>query len=85
MPPSLPVLFPFLDMGAYEHPGTPAECVRPGDVDGNGTVDVLDLIAVLLVFGPCQPECCLADFDLDGAVDPVDLLQVLGAFGTTCP
>ena len=74
-----------VDMGAYEHPGTPAECVRPGDVDGNGTVNVLDLIAVLLVFGPCQPECCLADFDLDGAVDPVDLLQVLGAFGTTCP
>ena len=75
-----------VDMGAYEFPGTPLPCLRPGDVSGDGTVNVLDLIDLLLAFGAsCEVECCLADFDLDGTVNVLDLIELLLAFGSACP
>ncbi len=75
-----------VDMGAYEFAGTPIPCLRPGDVNGDGTVNVLDLIELLLTFGAsCEDACCLADFDLNGTVDVLDLIELLLAFGTTCP
>ncbi len=51
----------------------------PGDVDGDGVVDVLDLIAVLSAWGPCPPppDECPADVNGDGTVDVLDLLVVL--------
>ena len=52
-----------------------ATYVDPGDVDGNGTVDVSDLLTLLEQFGSCQD--CLADLNADGEVDVVDLLQIL--------
>ena len=43
------------------------ECT--GDVDGNGTTDVLDLLAVIIDFGVvCDPDPCDADLDGDGEV-----------------
>ena len=73
-------------MGAYEFPGKALDCLRPGDVNGDGTVNVLDLIDLLLDFGAsCDVECCLADFDLSGSVDVLDLIDLLLAFGTGCP
>ena len=74
-----------VDMGAYEFPGNAPDCLRPGDVNGDGAVDVLDLIELLLAFGSCESECSLADFDLSGTVDVLDLIDLLLAFGTTCP
>ncbi len=50
-----------------------------GDVDGSGTVDVVDLLAVLVAWGPC--EGCPEDTDGNGVVDVVDLLAVLVAWG----
>ncbi len=56
--------------------GTPL----PGDVNGDGLVDVVDLLAVLGAWGFC-PNCeliaCPADIDGDCDVDVVDLLTVL--------
>lgn len=51
----------------------------PGDVTGDGAVNVLDLLAVLAGWGPCPPPpaSCPADLDGSGAVDIVDLLEVL--------
>ncbi len=54
----------------------------PGDVDGDGKVDVLDLLIVLGDWGPCPPppDECPADINADGVVDVLDLLIVLGAW-----
>jgi sugar lactone lactonase YvrE len=55
----------------------------PADIDGSGTVDVVDLLQVLSHWGPCEndPECEAADIDGDGDVTVLDLLQVLSAWG----
>ena len=54
----------------------------PADVTGDGTVDVLDLLAILSAWGQAGdlPE----DVNDDGVVDVLDLLEVLAAWGP-CP
>ena len=53
------------------------EC--PGDITGNGAVDVLDLVEMLAAWGtnPGNP----ADLDGDGTVGTLDLLGLLAAWG----
>ena len=53
--------------------------VDPADVDGDGTVGITDLLAVLAAWGPCSPPCP-ADVDGDGGVGITDLLAVLAAW-----
>jgi hypothetical protein len=56
------------------------------DIDENGIVDVVDLLALIGNWGPC-PEChggILGDFNFDDVVDVTDLLRVVGAWGP-CP
>ncbi len=60
-----------------------AETIR-GDVDHNGFVDVDDLIAVILAWGPCAkctPAACPADVDGDCDVDVDDLITVILNWG----
>ncbi len=53
-----------------------------GDVDGNGTVDLDDLLAVLSAWGDCPPASpCPADLNGSGDVTIDDLLAVLNNFG----
>ena len=55
------------------------------DVDGNGQVDVNDLLGLISSWGPCAvPEGCSADFDGDDAVGVNDLLALIGGWGP-CP
>ncbi len=52
----------------------------PGDIDGNGIVDTVDLLALLGVWGPCPDPCppsCDADIDADCQVSVTDLLVLL--------
>lgn len=54
--------------------------VVPGDLDGDCTVGVLDLLSVLGEWGPCEQPCppaCTADADGDCNVGVLDLLAVL--------
>ena len=52
------------------------------DIDSNGTVNVLDLIELLLCFGQsADPPCDPADVNLDGAVDVLDLIGLLLNWG----
>lgn len=51
---------------------------QPGDVDGNGGVDVNDMLAMLGLWGAC--EGCPADTNGDGVVDVNDVLVLLGAW-----
>ncbi len=71
-----------VDMGAYEQNVLP-DC--PGDLTGNGFVDVSDLLALLNEWGPCEepfePGGCPADLTGDCAVDISDLLALLGNWG----
>jgi hypothetical protein len=53
-----------------------------GDTDGNGIVNVVDLLALISVWGPC--EACNEDFDSNGIVNVIDLLALIGAWGD-CP
>ena len=48
----------------------------PGDVDGDGVVDVTDVLRVLAAWGPCAG--CPEDCDGNGVVDIADLLIALG-------
>jgi len=71
----------FTDLGAdqilviEQHPQS-----IDGDLDGDGDVDVLDLLALLSDWGPCPPppQDCPADLDANGTVDVLDLLILLG-------
>lgn len=50
----------------------------PGDTDGNGVVDVDDLLAVINGWGACNKgEACPGDLTKDGVVDVDDLLTVI--------
>ena len=57
----------------------------PGDLNGDGVVDVFDLLLLLDAWGPCDdpddPRSCPADLDGSGAVDVFDLLLLLGQWG----
>ena len=57
------------------------DCV--GDVNGDGFVNIQDLLGVIDQWGSCDDECS-ADFNVDGTVNIQDLLIVLDAWGT-CP
>ncbi len=54
--------------------------VIPGDLDGDGTVGILDLLLLLGAWGPCPERCppfCTGDLDGDCTVGIVDLLILL--------
>ena len=48
-----------------------------GDVNGDGFVNIEDLLIVIAAWGPCDPPCN-ADIDGSGVVDIIDLLEVVG-------
>ncbi len=56
-----------------------------GDIDGNGVVDVVDLILVIVNWGPCPdpPDPCDADLNNNRVVDVIDLVRVIGNWGDT--
>lgn len=57
--------------------GVPDECEGTvGDATGDGIVDVQDLLAVIVAWGPCE-EPCPEDLDNDGIVSVSDLLVVI--------
>jgi hypothetical protein len=69
--------------GQYINPITlPEEC--PADIDGNGQVDVNDLLAVVVDWGACPRPCppnCAADVVPNCFVDVDDMLAVITGWG----
>ena len=63
---------PIVDMGAYEFQGV-SYCTW--DLNGDGIVAILDLLALLAAWGPNPGDP--ADFDGDGTVGILDLLTLL--------
>ena len=70
-----------VDMGAYEFQFDPVDEVFLGDIDGDGIVGIVDFLALLANWGPCEPGCCLADLDIDGDVGITDFLLLLASWG----
>jgi len=64
--------------------GCAAEKVVPGDVDGDGAVNVDDLLAVINGWGACPVPCpptCSADVNDNCVVNVDDLLMVINNWG----
>ena len=57
----------------------------PGDINGDGIVDLADLAILLSNFGSSPATPGDGDIDNDGDVDLADLAVLLSRFGTTCP
>ncbi len=65
--------------------GVPDDCC-PGDLNGNGVVEVVDLIDLLTCFGlPAVPGCEAADGNADGVVNVLDLIHLILSLGQNCP
>jgi hypothetical protein len=63
--------------------GTCPPC--PADTNGDGAINVTDLLTVISTWGPCiPPPPCGGDIDQSGAVNVTDLLAVISAWGV-CP
>ncbi|MCH2137330.1 MAG: right-handed parallel beta-helix repeat-containing protein [Phycisphaerales bacterium] len=59
---------------------SPLPCGGPGDVDGDGDVDLADLVAMRALLGICK-----SDVDSDYDTDVMDLLGVIDGWGGVCP
>ena len=53
----------------------PEQTAVPGDVNGDGIVDVNDILALIVVWGPCNG--CPEDLNGDGSVNVNDLIQLI--------
>ena len=54
-----------------------------GDINGDNTVSVIDLLEILSDFG-CTTEPCSGDINGDGVTGTNDLLLILSSFGIEC-
>ncbi|MDG1838264.1 MAG: GC-type dockerin domain-anchored protein [Phycisphaerales bacterium] len=53
-------------------------CICPPDINGNGSVDINDLLVVVAQWATSGPQ---GDIDRDGVVDITDLLETIDEFG----
>jgi hypothetical protein len=54
---------------------------QPADINSDGTVDGMDLAALLAAWGPCVTASCSGDINDDDTVDGTDLSALLAAWG----
>jgi len=65
--------------------GIPDACEAVGDLNGDGVVNVRDLLALLGAWGACDDPCppaCTGDTNFDCTVNWIDLLTLLSNWGT---
>ncbi len=76
----------FTLIGGFWAGAASVPCDLPGDLEGDGDVDITDLATLLAHFG-MQSGADPSDGDLDGDqdVDISDLSSLLSNFGLTCP
>ena len=71
-------------LGTFKVRVTVQQSVGSTDINGDGSVNVLDLIDLLLCFGnPSVPGCAAEDVNGDGTVTVLDLIDLLLQFGSS--
>jgi hypothetical protein len=70
--------------GTWNNAATACNHCCPGDADGNGVVDIDDIVVVVLAFGNSGAAGIPGDVDLDGDVDIDDIVLVVLSFGALC-
>ena len=68
-----------LTIQVIDYPFEILEEVVVGDVNGDGIVNVSDILALISAWGPCNG--CPEDIDESGIVDVTDLLFIIGNWG----
>ncbi len=71
--------------GGVEIPGFMCSEAPAGDIDGDGVIDVSDLLTLLARWGPCAAPCppsCSADLDGDCNAGVSDLLLMIANWTT---
>jgi len=82
-PPSRGYSAVFETQAYQDYVGTPVSC--PGDLDGDGDIDLSDLAQLLSNYGETSGMTYWdGDLDCDGDVDLTDLAALLAVYGTTC-
>lgn len=66
------IIGPFVDNGGN------TLCVCPADINGNGIVEIDDILIIVAQWGTSGPQ---GDINQDGIVDIADLLEAIGTFG----
>ena len=52
-----------------------------GDLDGDGSVAVGDLVILITNWGDCIDQCCLGDVDGNGTVNALDIVDLISLWG----
>jgi hypothetical protein len=68
-----------LTIEVIEYPFASLEDSIFGDINGDGTIDVSDLLAIIASWGPCSG--CIEDLDGNGVVDVSDILALIENWG----
>jgi hypothetical protein len=77
------------DSTACDYPEAGFDCdgnplsTCPEDLNGNGLVEIQDILMLLGDFG-CQTPPCAGDLTGDGITSVADMLAMLSVFGTSC-
>ena len=67
-----------VEIQVFDYPFDVLDDAVIGDVNGDGYVNVSDVLALISAWGPCS---CVEDLDGSGIVDVTDLLIVIGNWG----
>jgi hypothetical protein len=65
-----------VEIQVFDYPFDVLDDVVVGDVNGDGNIDVTDILLVISAWGPCSG--CIEDLDHSGEVDVTDLLIIIG-------
>jgi len=72
------ILVAIVDGTVNKEPVGPGPAVEPGDVDGDGTVNIFDLLGLLQVLSGAGAPTAGSDANSDGTTNIFDLLALLG-------